>query len=49
LSKLNPTIEITPIYAEITEENVYSVIDRAQVVVDGLDRLNAACVKQKIP
>jgi molybdopterin-synthase adenylyltransferase len=55
LSKLNPTIEITPIYAEITEENVYSVIDGAQVVVDGLDRLNArlvlnaACVKQKIP
>jgi adenylyltransferase/sulfurtransferase len=55
LSRLNPTIEITPICTEITEENVDSVIDGAQVVVDGLDRLNgrlvlnAACVKQRTP
>jgi adenylyltransferase/sulfurtransferase len=55
LSRLNPTIEITPICAEITEENVHSMIGGAQVVVDGLDRLNgrlvlnAACVKQRIP
>lgn len=55
LSRLNPTIEITPICAEITDENVHSIIDGAQVAVDGLDRLdgrlvlNAACVKQRIP
>lgn len=55
LSKLNPTVEITPIHAEITEQNVSSLIDGVQVVVDGLDKLdtrlvvNAACVKQKIP
>jgi len=55
LSRLNTTIEITPICTEITEENVDSVIDGAQVVVDGLDRLNgrlvlnAACVKQRTP
>jgi molybdopterin/thiamine biosynthesis adenylyltransferase len=55
LSRLNPTIEITPICAEITGENVHSIIGGAQVVVDGLDRLNgrlvlnAACVKQRIP
>jgi adenylyltransferase/sulfurtransferase len=55
LSKLNPTIEITPIVAEITNENVLSIIDKSQVVVDGLDNsatrlvVNSACVKQKIP
>jgi adenylyltransferase/sulfurtransferase len=55
LSRLNPKIEITPICAEITEENVHSIIGGAQVVVDGLDRLNGrlvlntACVKQGIP
>ncbi|OPY79301.1 MAG: Molybdopterin-synthase adenylyltransferase [Syntrophorhabdus sp. PtaU1.Bin058] len=55
LSRLNPAIEITPICTEITEENVDNVIDGAQVVVDGLDRLsgrlalNAACVKKGTP
>jgi molybdopterin/thiamine biosynthesis adenylyltransferase len=55
LSKLNPSVEITPIFAKITEENVLSIIDRSQVVVDGLDNsatrlvLNSACIKQKIP
>jgi molybdopterin/thiamine biosynthesis adenylyltransferase len=55
LTKLNPTVEITPIHAEITEQNVARLIDGAQVVVDGLDTLdarlvvNAACVQQKIP
>jgi molybdopterin/thiamine biosynthesis adenylyltransferase len=55
LSKLNPTVEITPIHAEISEQNVSRLIDGAQVVVDGLDTLgarllvNAACVQQKIP
>ena len=55
LSKLNPTVEITPIFAKITNENVLSIIDRSQVVVDGLDNsatrlvVNSACIKQKIP
>jgi adenylyltransferase/sulfurtransferase len=55
LSKLNPTVEITPICTEITEQNALSVIQGAQVVVDGLDKsdarlaVNAACVRGKIP
>jgi len=55
LSKLNPAVEIIPIFAKITEENVFSIIDGARVVVDGLDNLatrlmvNSACVKHKIP
>jgi molybdopterin/thiamine biosynthesis adenylyltransferase len=55
LSKLNPTIEINPIFAEVTKENISGIIDGAEVVVDGLDNLmtrhivNSACVKHKIP
>lgn len=55
LSKLNPTVEIIPVFVKITEENVFSIISEAQVVVDGLDNLasrlvvNSACVKQKKP
>jgi molybdopterin/thiamine biosynthesis adenylyltransferase len=55
LTQLNPTVEITPIHAEITEQNVSRLIDGAQVVVDGLDTLdarlvlNSACVQQKTP
>lgn len=55
LSKLNPAVEITPISAEITEENIIRIVDGAQVVLDGLDNLsarlmvNTACIKQRIP
>jgi molybdopterin-synthase adenylyltransferase len=55
LSRLNPTIEITPVCAEITEQNASSIISGADVVVDGLDKLearlaiNRACVSQKTP
>jgi adenylyltransferase/sulfurtransferase len=55
LSKLNPAVEITPVFARITEENAVSLIDKAQVVVDGLDNfaarlvVNSACIKQGIP
>ena len=55
LSKLNPNVEIIPIFTKITEENVFNIIDGAQVVVDGLDNLgtrllvNSACIKHKIP
>jgi molybdopterin/thiamine biosynthesis adenylyltransferase len=55
LSKLNPSVEITPVFAKITKENVLSIIDKSQVLVDGLDNsatrlvVNSACIKQKIP
>jgi molybdopterin/thiamine biosynthesis adenylyltransferase len=55
LSKLNPTVEIIPIFTKITEENVLSIIDGAQVVLDGTDNqttrliVNSACVKLRIP
>jgi molybdopterin-synthase adenylyltransferase len=55
LSKLNPTVEITAICAEITEQNALTIVTGAQVVVDGLDKveprlaINTACVRQKIP
>jgi molybdopterin/thiamine biosynthesis adenylyltransferase len=55
LSKLNHSLEITPVFAKITEENVFGIIERSQVVVDGLDNaatrlvVNSACIKQKIP
>jgi molybdopterin/thiamine biosynthesis adenylyltransferase len=54
LSRLNSGVEITPVFAEITEENVLSLIKGAGVVVDGLDNsatrlvVNTACVKQKM-
>ena len=55
LSSLNPAIEIIATFAKITKKNVFSMINDAQVVVDGLDNLttrlmvNLACVKHKIP
>jgi len=55
LSKLNPMVEIIPIFTKITEENIFNIVNGAQVVVDGLDNLpsrlvvNSACVKDKIP
>jgi molybdopterin/thiamine biosynthesis adenylyltransferase len=55
LSRLNPRVEITPIFTKITEETVLSIINGAQVVVDGLDNMttrlvvNSACVKHKTP
>lgn len=55
LSKLNPNVEIIPIFIKITEENVFSVIKGVQVVLDGLDNfatrllVNSACIKHRIP
>jgi molybdopterin/thiamine biosynthesis adenylyltransferase len=55
LSRLNPAVEITPVFARITGENVLGIIGKAQVVVDGLDNsatrlvVNSACVRLKIP
>lgn len=55
LSKLNPNVEIIPIFIKITEENVFSMIKGVQVVLDGLDNfatrllVNSACIKHRIP
>jgi adenylyltransferase/sulfurtransferase len=55
LSRLNPAIEIIPMFAKITKKNVFSIVKGSQVVVDGLDNLparltvNSACVQWKIP
>jgi adenylyltransferase/sulfurtransferase len=55
LSKINSEVEIIPIFARITEENVFDIINKVQVVLDGLDNfhtrllVNSACVKRKIP
>ncbi len=55
LSRLNPAVEITPMATEITEQNALSIINGAQLVVDGLDNMaarlavNSACVQRKIP
>ena len=55
LSRLNPDIEIIPVSQRITGDNVKSLIENAQVVVDGLDNsdtriiVNTACVTQRIP
>ena len=55
LSKLNPLIQITPVFIKVTEDNVLSIVNGAQVVLDGTDNvatrliINSACVKLKIP
>jgi len=55
LSKLNPLIQITPVFTKVTEDNVLSIINGAQVVLDGTDNvatrliLNSACVRLGIP
>ena len=55
LSKINSSIQITPVFTKITEENVLKIIRGAQAVLDGTDNLdtrlivNSACVKLRIP
>jgi molybdopterin/thiamine biosynthesis adenylyltransferase len=55
LLKLNPNIAITPVEARIDEKNVFEILNKAQVIIDGLDNmetrliLNSACVKLKKP
>jgi molybdopterin/thiamine biosynthesis adenylyltransferase len=55
LSKLNPEVEIIPVFSRITKENAFNIISGVQVVLDGLDSfdtrmlVNSACVKHKIP
>ncbi len=55
LSKLNSKVKVVPVFARITEENVDNIVSATQVVVDGLDTLdarlkvNSSCVKHKVP
>ncbi|MGB9727147.1 MAG: HesA/MoeB/ThiF family protein [Nitrososphaeria archaeon] len=55
LHKLNPEVEVEGIVDEIDEKNVYDLVKRVDVVVDGMDNfktrflLNEACVKLKKP
>lgn len=55
LTKLNPQVEVTPLFERITEDNAKGLIKGADIVVDGLDNLetrfilNSACVNMRIP
>lgn len=55
LTKLNSSIEVTPLFERITEDNVRDIIKGADTVVDGMDNfetrfiLNSACVSERIP
>jgi molybdopterin/thiamine biosynthesis adenylyltransferase len=55
LAKLNSSIEITPVFKEITECNARGLIEGANLVIDGMDNietrfiLNKACVAEGIP
>ncbi len=55
LAKLNPSIEVTPVFNTIAEDNVKGIIEGADAVIDGMDNLetrfiiNAACVSEGIP
>lgn len=55
LTKLNPSIEATPLFVRLTRENARNIIKGANVVLDGMDNfetrfiLNSACVAEGIP
>lgn len=55
LTKLNSSIEVTPVCERVTADNVRDIIKGAQVVIDGMDNfetrfiLNSACVAEGIP
>jgi len=55
LVKLNPAIEVTPVFTKITARNGRSIIKGANLVIDGMDNLktrlivNKACVAEGIP
>jgi molybdopterin/thiamine biosynthesis adenylyltransferase len=55
LAKLNSSIEVTPVFKEITERNSREIIKGANLVIDGMDNiktrfiLNKACVAEGIP
>lgn len=55
LIKLNASIEVTPVFERITEDNARDIIKGAHAVLDGMDNfetrfiLNSACVAEGIP
>lgn len=55
LAKLNPSIEVRPLFQRITHDSVGAIIMGADVVVDAMDNfetrfiLNSACVAERIP
>ncbi len=55
LTRLNPSVEVTPIFERITHSNVGGIIGGAHAVIDGMDNsetrfiLNSACVGAGIP
>jgi adenylyltransferase/sulfurtransferase len=55
LLKLNPSIEVTPIFRKITAQNARKIIKGANLVIDGMDNfktrfiVNKACVAEGIP
>jgi molybdopterin/thiamine biosynthesis adenylyltransferase len=55
LARLNPSIEVTPVFEKFSEDNARDIIKGAHVVVDGMDNfetrfiLNSACVAEGIP
>jgi len=55
LAKLNSSIEVTPVFEKITEDNAEEIIKAADLVIDGMDNLetrfvlNKACVALGTP
>jgi len=55
LTKLNPSIETTPLFVRLTKENARNIVKGANAVLDGMDNfearfiLNSACVAEGIP
>ena len=55
LTRLNPSIAVTPLFERITEDNARDIIKGAHAVIDGMDNfetrfiLNSACVAEGIP
>jgi molybdopterin/thiamine biosynthesis adenylyltransferase len=55
LAKLNPSVELVPMYEKISPENVQRIIRGADAVLDGMDNfegrlaLNFGCVAECIP
>jgi len=55
LTRLNPSIEVTPMHVRIKDSNAADIIKGANVVIDAMDNfatrfiLNQACVAEEIP
>ena len=55
LTRLNPSITVTPVVAKITKDNARQLITGASLVIDAMDNfearfvINEACVAKRIP